>query len=58
MAGVSKRELKLEKPACGHCGALTRPKYSAGGGAGKYSRTQHAGWRVCANGHELRVKRT
>jgi hypothetical protein len=55
---MADRELKLDLPKCGHCGALTRVKFSAGRGArGKSARSQHSGWRVCGNGHQVRVKR-
>lgn len=54
---MAKREVKLDLPKCGTCGALSRQKFPASSGGSKNTRTQHSRWRVCGNGHQLYVKR-
>lgn len=39
---MAKQNVAFVKPACGHCGALSRPMGNSG-----------ARWRVCENGHRL-----
>lgn len=54
---MAERGVNLVTPACGACGALTRPKFLPPGGGRKNTRTQHPRWRVCGAGHQLYLKR-
>jgi hypothetical protein len=49
------RSVKLEKPNCRYCGALTRRKFEIG--RGKNARVQHGRQRICGNGHPMFVSR-
>ena len=51
------RETKYDPPKCETCGKLTRPKFAPPRGGTKNSRSQHARWRVCENGHQIYRKR-